>query len=71
MYTEHDYLQAAISSGMIDLTTLHSQIAMAERKKYLEEHDQKVWQGKDGNWFTYLPHDGKRGKISSQNSLWI
>ena len=63
MYTEHDYLQAAISSGMIDLTTLHSQIAMAERKKYLEEHDQKVWQGKDGNWFTYLPHDGKRGVV--------
>ena len=63
MYTASEYLQAALDGGMIDLTTLHSQLEMAERKKYLEEHDQKVWQGKDGNWFTYLPHDGKRGVV--------
>lgn len=63
MYTEHDYLQAAISSGMIDLTTLHSQIEMNERKKYLEEHKEKVWQGKDNHWYTYLPKDGKRGVV--------
>lgn len=63
MYTSAEYLQAAIESGMIDLTTLHSQIEMAERKKYLEEHEQKVWQGKDGHWYTYLPQNGKRGVV--------
>ena len=52
MYTSAEYLQIAIESGMIDLTTLQAQIEMAERKKYLEGH--KIWQGKNGSWYTKL-----------------
>lgn len=63
MYTSSEYLQAAIAGGMIDLTTLHSQIEMAERKRYLENHNQRLWQGKDGCWYTYLPQNGKRGVV--------
>lgn len=52
MYTESEYLQAALDSGMIDLTTLKAQIEMAERQKYLESHH--IWQGKNGLWYTKL-----------------
>lgn len=52
MYTAEEYLQAALDSGMIDIATLQAQIEMAERKKYLEGH--KIWQGKNGSWYTKL-----------------
>lgn len=61
MYTESEYLQAALASGMIDLTTLRQQIEMKERLKYLENH--KIWQGKNGFWYTKLDVDGKKKLI--------
>ena len=51
-----EYLQAALNSGMIDITSLKANIAMAERKKYLEGHN--IWQGKNGSWYTKLNQDG-------------
>ena len=57
MYYENEYLQAAIASGMIDITTIQLQIEMAEREKYLENH--KIWQGKNRFWYTKLDKDGK------------
>jgi len=67
LYTDSEYLQVAIESGMIDLTTLQVAVEMSEKKKFLEMHDQKVWQGKDGRWFTYLPDGEKRGLIRRKN----
>lgn len=57
MYYENEYLQAAIASGMIDITTIQLQIEMAEREKYLENH--KIWQGKNRFWYTKLEIDEK------------
>ena len=45
-------LNFALESGMIDLDTIQMQIEMNERKKYLEMHNYKVWQGKNGYWYT-------------------
>ena len=47
-----EYLQYAVDSGMIDLTTLQAEMEMAEREKYLSGH--KIWQGKNGYWYTKL-----------------
>ena len=58
-----EYLQAALDGGMIDIDTLQVAVEMAEKQKFLQMHDQKVWQASDGRWFTYLPEDGKRGLI--------
>lgn len=58
MYTSSEYLQAALASGMIDLTTLKAQIDMAERLKYLDGHN--IWQGKNGSWYTKLEKDGQK-----------
>lgn len=65
MYSESEYLQAAIQSGMIDITTLQAQIEMAERMKYLENH--KIWQGKNGLWYTRL--DGKLKKRKQKGAI--
>ena len=69
MYTTSEYLQAALDSGMIDITILQAKIEMAERQKYLSQHNQRIWQGSGGYWFTYLPHDGKRGLIKKKNRI--
>ena len=47
-----EYLQAALNSGMIDFTTIQSQIEMAEKKKYLKGH--KIYSDKQGKWYTRL-----------------
>lgn len=65
MYSETEYLQYAVASGMIDLTTLRQQIEMNERLKYLENH--KIWQGKNGYWYTKLQTDGKQKLIKKVN----
>ena len=52
MYTSQEYLQAAIESGMIDLTTIRKQIEMAERNKYLEGH--KIYSDKNGKFYAKL-----------------
>ena len=33
-----------------------------KRKELLEKHPYKIWQGKDGKWYTYLPDD-KKGRV--------
>ncbi|MDE6846134.1 MAG: site-specific integrase [Lachnospiraceae bacterium] len=33
-----------------------------KRKELLEKHPYKIWQGKDGKWYTYLP-DSKKGRV--------
>lgn len=53
-----DLLQYAIDNGMIDLDTIQKQIEMNERKKYLEMHNYKVWQGQNGYWYTKVDEVG-------------
>lgn len=53
--TEKELLNYAIENGIIDINTISKKIEMNERKKYLEMHESKVWQGKDGKWRTYFP----------------
>ena len=53
-----ELLNFALENGMIDLGTIQTQIEMNERKKYLEMHDYKVWQGKNGLWYTKVDEVG-------------
>lgn len=43
-----------------------------KRKELLEKHPYKIWQGKDGKWYTYMP-DENRGRVlkkrATQKSL--
>lgn len=57
-----ELLKYAIKNGMIDLSYVQEQIEMKKREELLEKHPYKIWQGKDGKWYTYLP-DEKKGRI--------
>lgn len=60
-----EYLQAALNSGIIDFTTIQSQIEMAEKKKYLEGH--KIYSDKNGKFYTRL--DGKMVKRTTKEAI--
>lgn len=62
MYSQLEMLQFALENGIIDESTIQEKMIMNERKKYLEKHPYKIWEGKDGKWYTYLP-DGEKRKL--------
>lgn len=39
---------------------------MKKRKKYLAMHKNKIYQGSDGLWYTYLPTEPKRTKVKKK-----
>ena len=52
---QSEILQKAIENGIIDLCTIQIELDMNERKKFLEKHENNIWQGSDNKWYTYLP----------------
>ena len=63
MFSNLEILQFAIENGMIDESTIQEKMLMNERKKYLEKHPYKIWEGKDGKWYTYLPCEENGRKL--------
>lgn len=64
---ENQLLKYAIENGIIDIDTIQRQIAMNERKKYLEMHKARVWQGSDGKYRTYLTSGEKRKLVCKKD----
>lgn len=60
-------MQYAVENGMIDLAYVREQIEMNKRKEVLDKHPYKIWQGKDGKWYTYLP-DQEKGRMLKKRS---
>ena len=58
--TERQMLNYAFENGIIDINTLQMQIEMNERKKYLEMHKNKVWQGSNGYYYTKVEDKSKK-----------
>lgn len=56
---ERELLHYAYENGMIDMDAIREQIEMNERIKYLEMHTNKIWQGADGKWYTYIPDNSR------------
>ena len=57
---ESEILSYIENTGMLDLTYVQSLIKMSERKELLSKHPYKLWQGKDGKWYTYIYKEEKR-----------
>lgn len=55
-----ELLKYVLESGMIDLSYVQEQIEMSKRNELLEKHPYKIWEGKDGKWYTYIPYNNKR-----------
>ena len=66
MSDKETLLHYALENGIIDMSSIEQQYNMAKRGEYLQR--QKIWQGKNGRWYTYLPgDDGKRRQVSKKN----
>ena len=61
MFSQTEILQFAIENGMIDESTIQEKMEMNERKKYLEKHPYKIWEGNGGKFYTYMP-DNEKGR---------
>ena len=55
-------MQYALEHGMIDMSYVQAQVDMNKRKELLGKHPYKIWEGKDGKWYTHLP-DGEKGRV--------
>ena len=68
-YTMSELLSRALEYGIIDGSDIQRQLEMNEKKKVLEEHRHKIYQGKDGNWYTYVDEEKGRRKIKKKDKL--
>lgn len=66
--TDKELLSFAIENGIIDVNTIQKQIEMNERRKYLEMHPYKIWEGADRKWHTYLPCEGSQRVPKRRNT---
>lgn len=56
-------MKYAVENGILDLSYVQAQIEMNKRKELLEKHPYKIWKGKDGRWYTYIPDEEKGRKL--------
>ena len=71
-YTNQELLNFALQNGIIDLALVQNEKEMHDRKKILEKHPYSIYEGKDKNWYTYLPDEktGRRKvKATSQEKI--
>lgn len=59
---ENEILKYAVENGILDVSYVQEKIEMNKRKEIIEKHPYKIWEGKNGCWYTYLA-DGKGGRI--------
>lgn len=57
--SDAELLKFAIENGMLDTALVREMIEMQKKKEILEKHPYAIWEGKDGNWYTYLPNKEK------------
>lgn len=59
-----DLLNYAVESGKIDIAQIQLQYDISMRAKILEQYPHKIWQAKNGRWYTYYYEDGKRKQVT-------
>ena len=55
-------------AGILDAVSLQQWIDMKSREKCLNKHPYKIWEGKNGNWYTYLPDEDKGRRQIKRNT---
>lgn len=65
--SQADALKYAIENGIIDITYVQEKVNMQKREDILKEHPYKIWEGKNGKWYTYVS-DGNKGRILKKRS---
>lgn len=65
---DSEILRFIIESGKIDINDVQNSMEAMKRKELLEQHPYKIWQGKDGEWYTYLPRQ-ENGRVLKKRKL--
>lgn len=65
----NDILRFIINNGMIDISDVQNSMESMKREELLSKHQYKIWQGKDGKWYTYLPDKEKGRKLIKRKIL--
>lgn len=60
--SNEELLKFAVENGILDLALVENIIEMQKKEEYLKKHPYKIYEGKDGKWYTYLP-DEKKGRV--------
>lgn len=61
--SDSQLLNFIVNNSNINIDDVRNSIADMENKKILEDHNYKIWQGKDGFWRTYLQREGEDRKL--------
>lgn len=67
-FSQKDILNYAIDNGIINMSYIQEKIEMNKRKELLEKHPYKIWEGKDGKWYTYIPNKDKGRILKKKNN---
>ena len=60
--SDAELLKYAVEHGMIDTALVQEKIEMQKREETLNKHPYKIWEDKNGTWYTYLP-DKEKGRV--------
>lgn len=55
-------LRTILGNDILNDKYVQEKIIFMERKKYLEKHGYKIWQGKDNKWYTRIPDEKTKYK---------
>lgn len=64
----NEILQFIIQSGIINFNDVQNNMEDMKKKELLAKHPYKIWQGKDGEWYTYLPRQGNGRVLKKRKS---
>ncbi len=64
----NNLLNYANKNGIIDVSYIREYIKMKKREEILSKHPYKIWEGKDGKWYTYLPDKEKGRRLVKRNA---
>lgn len=59
-------LNEAVWRGIIDIDDLECQISNVKDKEYLEQHEFKIWQGKNEYWYTRIVENGSKKLVKKR-----
>ena len=57
-----EILQYLVDRGKIDLGSAEEEMKKSKLTEILDDHPYKIYQGKDGKWYTHIPDDSKPEK---------
>ena len=58
----NEILRFIINNGMINLNDVQNSMEAMKKEELLKKHPYKIWEGKDGKWYTYIP-DEEKGRV--------